>query len=852
MHSWPTDTRTKTATRKHTPPRNYPFIQQGTLNALTLLHTNGRFSWASLVNISPKENGRFRTGLPVPVFPATKPPAVNLPRVTVNRRAEQGGYVAEDAELANNLKSFDPYIGNALEVIRTYEDKTEQSGYLAFPMGETRTELNLSPFTVSVSEGTKVEPSTSPVRSFQTPIRQIVSSGGAMADIPLIVRTYGAVDVLQVRCDETAISIDNLASFTSSDLGNYTVVDMKLQMSPVSLLLVNDHGSIYNFDFGQQSLTRVSLDYENDKNHVAPDSFWRIETGKGPGECFLISGKTAWSVDTRANSRVELFNLPDSKDMLTSVDNSIDHNVLLCSTNELVWIDRRYPCRPMLGYKHYREFDRYLTAQTINFTSPLTFLSSRKNGLVSVYDVSYGQDRLFHVNTAPYALSPVGQTDKLHIGQVFLPQLGVRKGSELGLLRLGELGDIFYVELSTPDAKPEPSFELLKSQAYEVLEANAKELYLDLGPLSDQQGIVVDLSVPYDYIFRVHEDEATRKGENGADDVFDLLDLLSDSLRNADQPMEQMLTTYDIAHRAGEEPDPRHRTDFFTGSVLSSKRGYHAIKRGRLPLENMATQAPWHHNITPFLRRIDPETAGNVDELDKYLKEYNLIENEGRSTESLMHERRAREQLISDLILSRDIFAPHPFVRNAETDGILEAMAEALSLADELPAVDFGYLRPTIKETDYYQKKELDEREEKFTVGVRSLLKDWVAGSNPDAYVYHDSYEDETSALPPAQKPQPRAITHAVRSQPPPIVLTQSQKPPVIIASSTTEDIVINKTIPVAQAATTQLADWQQRDDYGSSQEVMMVSTQVLPGPHGGRPGVSVKKKIPKKRLGGF
>lgn len=55
-----------------------------------------------------------------------------------------------------------------------------------------------------------------------------------------------------------------------------------------------------------------------------------------------------------------------SNEVLTSVeDYQVDQMLRLCSTTQVIWIDRRNTAKPLLAFKHGREFDRSLEAKSI-------------------------------------------------------------------------------------------------------------------------------------------------------------------------------------------------------------------------------------------------------------------------------------------------------------------------------------------------------------------------------------------------------------------------------------------------------------------------------------------------------
>lgn len=53
--------------------------------------------------------------------------------------------------------------------------------------------------------------------------------------------------------------------------------------------------------------------------------------------------------------------------MLTSVEDDDGSNAIrVCSTREILWIDKRFPGKPLLGYRHGRNRDRTLRTHTSN------------------------------------------------------------------------------------------------------------------------------------------------------------------------------------------------------------------------------------------------------------------------------------------------------------------------------------------------------------------------------------------------------------------------------------------------------------------------------------------------------
>ncbi|KAL1722548.1 hypothetical protein EV715DRAFT_192366 [Schizophyllum commune] len=180
--------------------------------------------------------------------------------------------------------------------------------------------------------------------------------------------------------------------------------------------------------------------------------------------------------------------------------------------------------------------------------------------------------------------------------------------------------------------------------------------------------------------------------------------------------------------------------------------------------------------------------------------------------------------------------------------------------------------------------------------GPRLLLSEWTLGEDPSEYEFHDAYDADAAERPPSvarrkaakptstagilsaelqQRSQPPFV---VASQPPPVMASQ---PPPVVASQRPPGIPTRPSFPITQRPPVFMSTQpparrplqaagsepnmdigHSRMDVGQSQPNaefsqsqsqgmdFMPSTQVLPGPFGGRP--APKKKPAKKRVGGF
>ncbi|GBE82101.1 predicted protein [Sparassis crispa] len=921
---WPSD-ETKTSvtivrqkgkkTVKESPWR-YPSVEPGSLTSATLRRYADRLHWSFLCE---KNSGRrlFSKQDPIEVFPQTQQHLSNVSDLSVAQRAEQGAHflrtyypdvdipselirdeIAADAGAFHELRKFDPLAGSMLEVFSLYTGNREEGTYLAFPMGESYCDLNVSPLIFTQRDHISLRSSAKPIKSFQTPIQQILSPApsteGERSETVLGVRTYAATSLLQVKpmgdSRSAAVQMHELAVVARSDVGDKLLMDMTLPTTSTrhgSLLLVNQEGTVYQCSVprGQKFIERLYT--QPTSSQADPqEQYWRIGTWKDNYSCLLMGRKYAEHLDLRAHdSSSVLYHASNAEDFLISIEGrSEDHVVRLVTSDEVVWIDERRPGTPLLGMKHGRGSDRTLTTYTrLLMQSPLTFLTSRCNGLVTVYDVSGTDHNLVYVNVPPYCLPPVRTPDGRYLGHAFVQHPADTNDGDISVMQLSESGSISLLNLELSPTGEAGDVTRIDNQRVEWpvdvlnLEAQVKTSRPNNGPLGAQTFSKVDLRPAYKRIF--HFSEADLPAGDG-EAVYQILDKMPSFLQDSDVPVEHILTTYDISLRSGAHPLQATRSDILTESAMNSVRGYRALVQDRIPVKQLAKSSRWHMNIAPFLHHFIPDMEEHLEKTVDRLKQYNLDSDTDRPAVSYRRESESREQLLLDLSLSSNVFAPHPFMRAGEPkdgidpnlDNVLETMSratEAMSLQDaEPPPVTFGFLRPVDKRSvEYYTRGKTERtpaessRDLPLSLGVRLLLKDWDIGADPDTFSYHDLYEI-SNGVPKVQqrrtryKPevaQPLMEDLGIQSQRPPPVLASSAMAPFAIATSH-QSLVTRKPLTGARSQEVILGGSQPEEggwNAPPSSQNFMTSTQVLPGPHGGRP-LPAKKKLAKKRIGGF
>ncbi|KAJ7233121.1 hypothetical protein B0H12DRAFT_180043 [Mycena haematopus] len=495
--------------------------------------------------------------------------------------------------------------------------------------------------------------------------------------------------------------VKELRSLTSSDTGGHQAVDVKLSASPLDVMLVNTQGAVYKCDASSKTrLVRPTSD-------SAPDAFWRLELTASADTCLLLSKTDLKELDFRtpASSLAIYTSTPTS--VLTSLeDYPPDALLRLCTTTQIIWLDRRFAAKPVLAFKHGRAFDRSLEARTIRTDDGhLTTLTSRRNGLLTVYDVARSHTAFVHA-APPYCLtvssSPRarggGVPNQNHKGHAFLRHPLEGPDAPMGFYRLTEVGSISAFRLSSGGGAEEAScvwgedVRRLAAQAGGLREESSS---LSLGEMEERT--VVDMGPAYEHFFRERSDV---EAEEAAESLYDLVEKAPSYWQDLNEPVDGVLTTYDVLLRSSDDPSAAStRADFLTDSVINSSRGYRAVVQKRVSAAALGAGAPWSRDIRHVLRNFDRDfEEEDVRAVAEGLRRFDL------GGASARRESEAREQVALDLALAGHVYSPRAFLtgpsRDVEKDGELETMTQTLSLEDEPGPVWFGYLRPRRQDED--------------------------------------------------------------------------------------------------------------------------------------------------------
>lgn len=125
-----------------------------------------------------------------------------------------------------------------------------------------------------------------------------------------------------------------------------------------------------------------------------------------------------------------------------------------------------------MSVRHYRQFDRYLSTTTFGKTS--TFLTSRRNNLISVYDVTQSSDQLLHIRGEPFGVVPPFPSSEC-VGQTFIQSPFAAEDAHAIVLKLSSRGAISGCSISEAlqselgvDVKHTSALKSIEGQTWET------------------------------------------------------------------------------------------------------------------------------------------------------------------------------------------------------------------------------------------------------------------------------------------------------------------------------------------------------------------------------------------------
>jgi hypothetical protein len=123
---------------------------------------------------------------------------------------------------------------------------------------------------------------------------------------------------------------------------------------------------------------------DSPRSRETSSDFWRLSLDKNVHNRFILSHKEAMQFDIRVlittsadllvlmfsktSSSTNILSLGAGKQVFTGIEDVQQENLLrFCSTSDILWLDLRFPGKPLLAYAHEREYDQYLTTTTVNY-----------------------------------------------------------------------------------------------------------------------------------------------------------------------------------------------------------------------------------------------------------------------------------------------------------------------------------------------------------------------------------------------------------------------------------------------------------------------------------------------------
>lgn len=880
---WPTDERQRTTQRKGGPDLqdsdfwSWPHLDHGSLGRATLTSkADGRLQWSIVADTTHR-----RTIAPIGpstrTFPETRPPEINVCEHSVRKRSEGGlqylrtyfpdtdfpGDLVQDELTAApaGVDPSDPLMGNLLELLPF---RHSNDGYdVLFPMGSLGRELNVSSLSPSPSGGFIFRASGIPSFIFETPILHLSGSTPSSKSVPLpytiaLARTYTSISLIKLSSSEdTSLQVTRDIELTRSDTGDIPIVDSRILGAGPDIISVNRLGHVYKsnvYTAGKATQAIEGSRTATEDSQVNPaDNFWQLGATSNRDGCFLTSSTCVKYLDFRTSCTAQVVHFLDKPGaVVTCYEPPGQDNLSRVTTSsDIIWLDDRFPKKPILSFKHHRSYDRTLKTLTVQLGfGPLVLLTSRKNGLVTVYDVSRGTDNLVHCNSPPTCLPWDKPLYMAHTGHTAVATPCM---SKMSFLRLTHQGSIYQQDIHITTGNQTQAFKegnrVVREWDADVekLDRQSRDLRPDPGPVGGRHFTEVNFRGVYERIFSLRDD--------GSGEAFrDTLAQLPGFWQQMEEPLEIMLTTFDlIAYEKSKVP-----ANFFTGCTANGNSAFQAVARGDIPIKELASLAPWSYNILGTMHRLPYDISEDWSTFREHLKKLQLESDREGAGNSLRLQTEAQEQLVVDLALSCDVFSPRPITKPHPTEigfGTISEENRRTGVTDEPPDVEFSFFHPIRKiGANHYVAAEktspaLTEDDTKVScpMGVRLLLAEWEVGSDVKNYTYRDPYTATE-----VDHPSGPRRKQALRIPPPTqSTVVPSQRPPTVVATGTRPQWEVTGT-QVAHAAkqsySQETTSYPKLDTF--SQDPIQTNTQVLSGPYGGR--LMVGKRPTKKRIGGF
>lgn len=233
-------------------------------------------------------------------------------------------------------------------------------------------------------------------------------------------------------------------------------------------------------------------------------------------------------------------NMAENRHVITSAcATHINHLYSVCTTSQVIWLDDRYPKRPLLGWKHRRDFDRTLTIQNIDFDesklavqkniiakipylqlvryiASLCMLGSRHFDHTTAIAVNKLTDGPLQCQMPPSSVKPANALSMraAAVGRTLVRHPNETEHSSFTLVELSEQNGVYCQELayfknaSEAEAQIEETglrmIDLHWSESVNALQSRVKTLRPDLGEAANRVFAMTDFSELYEGKYSIY------------------------------------------------------------------------------------------------------------------------------------------------------------------------------------------------------------------------------------------------------------------------------------------------------------------------------------------------------------
>lgn len=205
---------------------------------------------------------------------------------------------------------------------------------------------------------------------------------------------------LQRKSANSSVQLKLLSSIHSSDVKNRSIVDIAYAFTP-NIFLANDCGAVFHCIMAGNNNVMSASPTERSwmtfliltifrtqivtSDPTDAHKFWRIKCRKRDNILVLASEKSVRLYDLKVwfqphlyffisivaqqsnQLSTKIFSPSEGSEYITSISTpQSNHQLCVSTTSEVVWVDDRNTKRPVLAWRHHRNFDRTLTTQTVD------------------------------------------------------------------------------------------------------------------------------------------------------------------------------------------------------------------------------------------------------------------------------------------------------------------------------------------------------------------------------------------------------------------------------------------------------------------------------------------------------